>query len=384
MSTRRSARRPRHDRGAALLLVILTLPALSLLGVGLLGNATLEGDRAVAQEKLVQCLYSAEGGLARSRWALSTTGQLGDVGQLLPAGISAANATQGGVSTGAMSWNGTITLAATGSAGPYSRTVSAQIDPVPPESVDLKNVITSPGKIEVKSCTYPANSFLDGKVLTGDDETDLTGVFGTHPVTVADVGMLNVTAAIAAIRAAYDEITVTSEDINGSSAANPFVMDGSAGTAVYFTNDPGLTISNGSSVKQITILGEVIWLVDGGWWVGKQIDITGSGPDPRLYILASKNPSSGKGFDAQKEMQTSGGVALMIITNGDMDFRKQCTLNNVSMYGSKVGAECGEYFVYDAAVQDPWIDSLTSRGLLPVPGGGSGSFTTVAGSWTCD
>jgi hypothetical protein len=103
-----------------------------------------------------------------------------------------------------------------------------------------------------------------------------------------------------------------------------------------------------------------------------------------LYILASKNPSSGKGFDAQKEMQTSGGVALVIITDGAMDFRKQCILNNVSMYGSSVGAECGEYFVYDAAVQDPWIDSLLSRGLLPLPGGGNGSFTTVAGSWTCD
>jgi len=363
---------------------MLTLPALSLLGAGLLGTATLEGDRTVAQEQMVQCLYSAEGGLARSRWALSTTGQLQDVGQMLPAGITAASATQGGASSGAIAWSGTITLSATGSSGPYSRTAGAQIDPVPPASVDLKNVITSPGEIDIKSCNYPANSFLEGKVLTGDADTDLSGVLGNHPVTVADVGMLDVSSAIALIRAAYDEIAVTSEEINSSSTTTPFVMDGSAGTAVYWTDDPGFTISNGSSIKQVTVLGEVIWLVEEGWWVGKQFNIVGSGPNPRLYILASKNPSSGKGFDARKEMLTSGGVALLIITDGEMDFRKQCTLNNVSIYGSYVGAECGEYFVYDAAVQDPWLDSLLSRGLLPLPGGGSGGFTTVAGTWNCN
>jgi len=381
MRTRRSGRRPRRNRGAALLLVILTLPALSLLGMGLLGTATLEGDRTIAQKHMTQCLYSAEGGLARARWALLTTNQLGNVGQMLPAGISAASAAQGGATSGAMAWTGTITLSATGTSGPYSRTVARQITPVPPASVDLKNVITSPGEIDIKSQVCQAPSTVNGKVLTGDSDTDLSDCYGTHPVTVANVGMLSVPSTINAIRAAYNEVTVTSSQINSSSTASPYIMDGSAGTKVYWTNDPGFTMSNGSTIKQITVLGEVIWLVEEGWWVGKQFRFVGSGPNPRLYILVSKNSSNGSGFDARKEMQ-SIGVALLIITDGEMDYRKECSLDKVSMYGSEVGAEKGQYFAYDAAVLDPWIDSLVSRGLLPLVAGGSGDFTIIAGSWS--
>jgi len=381
MSTHRSGRRPRRNRGVALLLVILTLPALSLLGIGLLGNATLEGDRTIAQKQMTQCLYAAEGGLARARWALLTTGQLGNVGQMLPAGISSASASQAGATTGAMAWSGLITLSATGSAGPYTRTVSAQVNPIPPASVDLKNVITSPGEIEVKSPSH-AQSIVEGKVLTGDEDTDLSACAGNHPVTVANVGLLDAPGTINAIRAAYSEITVTSAQINSSSTVSPFIMDGSAGTAVYWTNDPGFTISNGSTIKQITVMGEVIWLVQEGWWVGKQFHIVGSGPNPRLYILASKNPSNGQGFDARKEMQTSGSVALLVITDGDMDFRKECVLDKVSLYGSVVGAEGGQYFAYDIAVHDPWIDTLVARGLLPLVVGGAASLASVSGSWS--
>jgi hypothetical protein len=384
MSTRRSGSRRRRNRGAALLLVILTLPALSLLGMGLLGNATLEGDRTIAQKKMTQSLYSAEGGLARSRWALLTTGQLGNVGQMLPAGITAASASQNGASTGPMAWSGVITLSATGTSGPYTRTVTAQINPVPPASVDLKNVITSPGEIDIKSHICPALSTVEGKVLTGDSDTDLSACLGNHPVTVASVGMLDVSGKIAAIRAAYNEVTVTSAQINSSSVANPFIMDGSAGLKVYWTNDPGFTISNGSSIKQVTVKGEVIWLVEGGWWVGKQFHIVGSGPNPRLYILAGKNTSNNKGFDARKEMQSSGNVALLIITNGSMDFRKECDLSQVSMYGSVVGAESGQYFAYNAAVHDAWIDSLVQNNLLPIIAGSAASLAAVTGSWSAN
>jgi hypothetical protein len=383
MLTRRIPRCSRRENGSALLLVLTTLPALSLLGASLLHNATLDGDRTLAQERAVQSLYSAEGGLARARWALEATGRLEDVARQLPAGVTAANATQGGVSTGLFAWSGAITLSATGSSGLSSRTVGQQIEPDPPATVDFKHVITSPGAIDIKSCVFPNASWVEGDILTAT-ECDLTDVLGIHPVTTAGVGTVDVEAAIAAIRAAVIEIPVTSAEIEASSPGDPYVMDGSASTAVYWTNDPGLTLSNGGSTKQITILGEVLWLVEDGWWVGKELQLAGSGPDPRLYILASKNPTNGKGFDAQKQMQTSGGLALLLITDGDLDFRKQCTLGNVAMFGARVGAECGEYFVYDPATMDPWIDSIASRGWLPLPGGGSGSLAIVSGSWICD
>lgn len=372
--------RRRRDRGAALLLVVMVVPALSLLGMGLLSSATLEGDRAKAQLQLAQSFYYAEGGVARGRWVLDSTQNLGQVGQQLPAGIVAMTATQGGQTTGTFTWNGgNISLVSTGAAGPYQRKVQTHFQPQPPVVVDLKNLITSPGLVDVKS-SNPVST-VNGKVLTGDAGTTLSGVLGTHPITVANVGNLSVPAAIALIKSLYSEVTVTSNQINNSSLASPYVMDGSVSTAVYYTNDPGFVMPNGSTVKCVQISGEVIWLVENGWWVGKQFVFQGVGANPRLFLLVSEDPNNGTGFDARKEIDAST-VNLLLVTDGDVDWRKECTLGSVSMYGGEqVGAEKGQIWGYDTAVMDPWIDSLQSRNLLPLASNPTGGVLLVAGSW---
>jgi Tfp pilus assembly protein PilX len=117
--SRLRSRDRQKSRGAALLLVLIVVPALSIVGVSLLSLATLEGGRARAQQQIAQSLYSAEGGVARGMWVLKTTGQLSNVGQQLPGGVSASSVNQGGLSSGAVNWNGgNITLSASGASGP--------------------------------------------------------------------------------------------------------------------------------------------------------------------------------------------------------------------------------------------------------------------------
>lgn len=98
--------------------------------------------------------------------------------------------------------------------------------------MNLKNVITTPGLISIKkSCT------VNGTVMTGDSDTDLSGVAGTHPMTVASASVLdlNLPSAISTVLAQYNEVNVTSAQIAATSVAAPYVFDGSVSTAVYYT-----------------------------------------------------------------------------------------------------------------------------------------------------
>jgi type II secretory pathway component PulK len=80
------------ERGAALLLVLLLIPALAIVGAAFLKMATVEGDRTRAQEQQAQALYYAEGGVARANWALIAKGKLDKVNNSMPTGVTACTA----------------------------------------------------------------------------------------------------------------------------------------------------------------------------------------------------------------------------------------------------------------------------------------------------
>jgi hypothetical protein len=363
----------RHRRGAALLLVLIVVPALSIVGLSLLSMASFEAGRARAQQQIAQCLYSAEGGVARGTWVLLNSSQLGNVAQQLPAGVSACTATQGAATTGALNWNGAnISLKATGVSGPYTRQVQRQFKPKG-QSLNLKNVITTPGDIDMKK-----NCTINGPILTADPDPQLDGIGGTHPVTIAPVPALDVGVTIDNILAAYNEVTVTSAQIGASSVASPVVMNGGAGTAVYYTNDPGLWVSNsGGGNKCVSVEGECIWVIKGGADIGKEFTFSPVGTNPRLLILVAQG-----GWDVQKAIDAVG-LALIVITNGDMDYKKAGTFSNVSMYSTSVDTDKDQNWNYVAATMDPWQDSLDSRNLLPRVGGTTtGTLTSLSGTWS--
>lgn len=240
--------------------------------------------------------------------------------------------------------------------------------------MNLKNVITTPGLIDFKKdCT------INGPVVTGDPSTDLSGYSGVHPVTVATVKMLDVPAAITSILSSYTETVVTSADINPTSVAAPYAFNGSAGTAVYYTNDPGLWVSNsGGGNKCVSVQGECIWCIGNGASFGKEFTFLPVGPNPNLLLLVSGSTS---GLDVQKSMDAVG-VSLVIVSDGDLSFKKQCNFPVVAMYGIAVDGDKGQVLTYDATILDPWIDSLDSRNLLPsVLNAANGITTKVAGSW---
>src|SRR2546426_9169866 len=83
-------RAPRRggECGAALLLVLILVPALALVSAAFLKMAGLEGDRTRAEAQTVQGLYYAEGGVARAAWALTAKGKLDLVDDYMPAGVT--------------------------------------------------------------------------------------------------------------------------------------------------------------------------------------------------------------------------------------------------------------------------------------------------------
>lgn len=379
--------RPQRSRGAALLLVLFIVPALSLLGTALLSQTTLEGDRVLAQLEDMQSWYYAEAGLDRAVWALEQTGQLQTPGQSLPAGVFAASATQGGVSTGALDWwGGAVTISATGQSGRSKRTLSAQYTPDPSGSgINLKNVITSGGLITIASPNPPAVcSYVNGPVVTGNASTDLSSVLGTHPVTVTPVPPLDISAAIAFVKAHYSWTTVTSAQIDASTPTNPFQFTGGASTpAVYYTNDPGLYVpTTGNNPSCVRVQNECIWLIENGVNLSKTFEIVGAGYTDKLLVLIAEDPSSTRGFWTDKTVMTDD-VTVMVLSDGYMHFGKESTLVAVSLYTSDYfDATKGQDFGYVPAALDSWIDSLDERGLIPriVGTTPTGTLSMAAGS----
>jgi len=344
--------------------------------------ATLEGARTHAELQMAQSLYYAEGGLARANWALVTKEKLEKVGQQLPTGVSACIASEGGQTSGDVDWDGDpIIVTATGIAGPYQRQARSQFL-TSNEDVDLKHVITSPGAVQIASPNPPTvSSTVNGPVWSGDPSTDLASVLGTHPVTITDIHMLDVEEAIDDIRDDYAEVVVTGAQVASSSAASPYPMVGGANPGIYYTNDPGLWVPATPPAGCITVTGECLWLIENGANFGKDFSFVGLGTDARLYLLIDKDTND-KGLTCDKTVSSSN-LAILVVTDGTIDYHKECTLLSISMYGLDVTAAKGQNFAYDALLLGPWIDSLKGRDLLPeVDGDTNGTLTKIAGSWS--
>lgn len=372
----------RGERGASLLLVLLVIPSLALVGGAFLKMATIEGDRTRAQAQDSQSLYYAEGGVARAAWALVAKSKLDKVNNSMPAGVTACTANQGGATSGSVNWNGpNVTFTATGSSAAWSRKVQG-IFAVSAPTVNLKNVITSPGLIDIKSPNPPTVcSTVNGPVVSGDAATDLSSVLGVHPLTIASVLMLDVPSAITEILATYNETVVTSAQITATSFGSPYAMSGGAGTGVYYTNDPGLWVGNsGGGQKAISVQGECIWCIRGGANLGKEFRFQPVDASAKLLVLIAKD-AGGNGLDVEKAADTVA-LPIVIVSDGTLTFRKECHLSDVAMYGSSIGSANGENFFYDPAVLDALIDDLDSRNLLPkVLGPTTGMVTRLSGSW---
>ena len=96
-------------------------------------------------------------------------------------------------------------------------------------------------------------------------------------------------------------------------------------------------------------------------------------------VLIQKN-TGGLGLDAQKTMDAL--LPFVVVTDGTVNFSKECTFPAVSMYGSTVSAAKGQNFVYDVTALDSFLDSLDSRNLLPkVLDAASGTVNKLSGSW---
>jgi hypothetical protein len=358
------------------------VPALALVGGAFLKMATIEGDRTRAQEQDAASLYYAEGGVARAAWALVAKSKLDKVNNSMPAGVTACTANQGGSTSGSLDWSGpSVSITATGSSGAFSRKVQGTFSVSAPK-VNLKNVITSPGLIDIQSPNPPTVfSTVNGPVVSGDPSTDLSSVLGVHTLSIATVLMLDVPTAITNILAAYSETVVTSAEITSSSYASPYAMSGGAGTGVYYTNDPGLWVSNsGGGQKAISVQGECIWCIRGGGNFGKEFQFQPLDASAKLLLLIEKD-GGGNGLDVEKIADTST-LPIVVVTDGSITFRKECQLSDVAMYGGSIGSAKGQDFNYDPLVLDGLIDNLDSRNLLPkVLNPATGLVTRLSGTW---
>lgn len=59
------------------------------------------------------------------------------------------------------------------------------------------------------------------------------------------------------------------------------------------------------------------------------------------------------------------GVTLVVVTDGDIDFKKEASLPITAMYGMSFDSDKGQAWTYDTTNLDAWIDDLDSRNLLP-------------------
>lgn len=389
LSLPRRRLRPARSRGAALLLVLMLIPALSLLGTSLLSQVTLEGDRVLAQFEDAQAFHYAEAGLRRAAWALETLGQLESVGQSLPTGVIACTATQGSQTAGGVDWwGGSIAISSTGRCGRSQRTLSAQFAVSPAESIiDLKNVITSGGLVTVLSPNPPmVYSTVNGKVLSGDPATSLCSVLGNHPVTITTVPALAIQAKVADILSRFPSTIVTGAQLDASTPCNPFDFVGGVSIpGVYYTNDPGIFVPTTNYTPGcIEVHDECIWLIENGAAFGKDFSIVGDSYDDRLLILVTEDPCTGKGWWANKGFATSN-VSVVALTDGYYHWDKECILAAVSLYTSDhFWAAKGQDFYYCPTALDAWIDGLGPRGLVPSVAGtsGLGTLSMSAGTFT--
>lgn len=372
---------PKNERrGGALVGVLAATPALALLGAALLQASGIEGDRTLAQSDDVQALLWAEAGLGRSAWALACGSGLESAGNLLPPAVALVVATQAGRTSGLVTWNGDpVVLTAVGAVRGARRTLRQTFDTAD-LSMLYKNVLVSPGVIQVASPNPPTVvSTVEGPVLTGSAATNLSAVLGTHPVTVSSVPQLDVAGFIQRMRAQNAWTSVSGAQVSASSAASPLLLDAVASTRVYYSNDPGLAVSTNGDPARVVVRGTVFWLIENGARFGKEIQVSAYDADSRLVIVATQDPGNGKGWDLDKLGVID--VPTVLVSDGKLFFNKESVLDNISMYGSQIDAAKGQDFGYDPAVMDPFIDALQANGDLPLPQGSGLQLVRRAGTW---
>lgn len=372
--------RPSGRRGGALVGVLALTPALALLGAALLQAGGFEGERTLTQSVDVQALLWADGALGRCAWALASGVALENVGTFSPPQVVFSQAVQAGRTSGQVIWNGdAVTLTAVGVVRGVRRTVRQTYDTANLSNL-YKNVMVSPGDINIASPNPPTVvSMVQGPVLTGSVTTNLSSVLGVHPVTVSTVPQLDAAGFIQRMLSQNAYTVITGSQVSASHAGAPLFLDAISSTRVYYSNDPGLNVPTNGPPAYVIVRGTVFWLIENGARFGKEIQVSAFDTSSRLVIVATQDPGSSKGWDLDKLGVID--VPTVLVSDGRLYYNKESNLGNISMYGSQIDAAKGQDFRYDPAVMDPFIDTLQANGDLPVPLGNGLQLVRRIGTW---
>lgn len=382
----------KRDSGYILVTTIMFVLILTVLGSSLLSQTPPENSLVIARQDDQAAFYAAESGRHRTLRVLNDTGVLDQANN--PsfwglAGTSLVNITQLRATQTLHPSEVVIDAGPLQLSGPDASPIHVlsasqfgrEVDTVVADYDVLIDPLQDPGKlIRCRHLSLSINDLLIGPIMVGaaEDSVNIVNYTKGPPiipdsVSVAPWQQLELASWFNTMLS-DGYATITGAQIANSSATSPCTLG--IGQDTYYASS-GLFVPGGL-VGEILVHGRVFVLINGALSLSKDLDIIPDTPDAQLIIVT--NAAEGTGLDLSK-VANAGSMPVIMITNGDVRFKKTGAADNLTVWGRDVFLTKDQTFSYHREIMTPIIWDLINKNLLPPVPGGYTQLKFVRGSW---